>query len=198
MERVKDKIYYQVATDRDYRVGQKLVFDRNTINGQYRKVMMTKFLLEGKRASDFIYSKINKKFAKLKKDELYDLAHILDDYDFTLRELALEFVREKEFPDKPSRLHCLYLSNNKDTSLSNLNDFVKSKKGKQFQVVAIKLNGTIFKAGEVTIARQGESMSTYIEDARAYWSQNNIGDNKIKEILFEGTAEIVEIIKEIK
>lgn len=38
MERVKDKIYYQVATDRDYRVGQKLVFDRNTINGQYRKV----------------------------------------------------------------------------------------------------------------------------------------------------------------
>ncbi len=67
MERVKDKIYYQVATDRDYKVGQKLVFDRNTINGQYRKVMMTKFLLEGKRASDFIYSKINKKFAKLKK-----------------------------------------------------------------------------------------------------------------------------------
>ena len=95
-------------------------------------------------------------------------------------------------------MYCLYLSNNKETSLSNLNDFVKSKKGKQFQVVAIKLNGTIFKAGEVTIARQGESMSTYIEDARAYWSQNNIDDNKIKEILFEGTAEIVEIIKEIK
>lgn len=67
MERVKDKICYQVATDRDYKVGQKLVFDRNTVNGQYRKVMMTKFLLEDKRASDFIYSKINKKFAKLKK-----------------------------------------------------------------------------------------------------------------------------------
>ena len=50
----------------------------------------------------------------------------------------------------------------------------------------------------MTIARQGESMSTYIEHARAYWSQNNIDDNKIKEILFEGTAEIVEIIKEIK
>ena len=49
MEQVKDLILYQVATDRNYKVGDKLVFDKFTPNGQFSRVFKTSFKLDCKR-----------------------------------------------------------------------------------------------------------------------------------------------------
>ena len=35
MDKVKDLILYQVATNRNYKVGETFVFDKNTKNGQF-------------------------------------------------------------------------------------------------------------------------------------------------------------------
>ena len=42
------------------------------------------------------------------------------------------------------------------------------------------------------------NINYYYEKAKEYWAQNHLEDVEVKEILFEGTAEIVEILDEIK
>ena len=44
MDKVKDLILYQVATNRNYKVGETFVFDKNTKNGQYEKVFNSSFI----------------------------------------------------------------------------------------------------------------------------------------------------------
>ncbi len=200
MEKVKDLILYQVATDRNYKVGDKLVFDKFTPNGQFSRVFKTPFKLDGKRPCDILYNIAGHRFKRLKKNQLYELAHILEYYDVFVKELALEEVRSESFADYPSRLHCMYLSISKDIALQNIEAMAKNreKKGSQFQAVAVKLNGKIFKAGKFYMSRESESYEQYKEKSYSYWVQKDLKDEEVKEVLFEGEAEIVEIIKEIK
>ena len=197
--KVKDLILYQVATDRNYKVGDKLVFDKNTPNGQFNRVFSFSFKLDAKRPSDILYDIAAHRFKKLKKNQLYELAHILEYYDVFVKELALEEVRESKFPDLPSRLHCMYLSISKDIALKNIESMSKNKEknGNQFQAIAVKLNGKIFKAGKFYMTRESESYEYYKEKAYGYWSQKDLKDEEVKEILFEGEAEVVEILKEL-
>ena len=199
MKKVKDLILYQVATDRNYKVGDKLVFDKNIPNGQFKSVFQTSFKVDSKRPSDILYSIAGHRFKKLKTNQLYELAHILEYYDVFVKELALEEVRANKFPDLPSRLHCMYLSISKDIALQNIESMSKNteKNGSQFQAIAVKLNGTIFKAGKFYMTRESESYEYYKEKAYGYWSQKDLRDDAVKEILFEGEAEVVEILKEI-
>lgn len=74
----------------------------------------------------------------------------------------------------------------------------REKNGKVFQAVAVKLNGKIFKAGRTYVMREGESFSYYKKKAHAYWNQKDLSQEEIKEILFEGSAEIVDVLGEIR
>ena len=197
--KVKDLILYQVATDRHYKVGDKLVFDKDTPNGQFNRVFKTSFKLDGKRPSDILFEIAGSRLKKLKKNQIYKLAHILEYYDVFVKELALEEVRASKFPELPSRLHCMYLSISKDIALQNIESMSKNieKNGKQFQAIAVKLNGTIFRAGKFYMTRESESYEHYKEKAYKYWSQKDLKDEEVKEVLFEGEAEVVEILKEI-
>lgn len=201
MEKVKDLILYQVATDRGYKVGDVLNFDKKTENGQYNRVFKSSFKLREVRLADEMYSVAKRKFKKFSsKNDIYEIAHKLEAYDVLVKEIALEEVRKEKFKDYPSRLHCMYLSINKEIALKNLKEMALSreKNGKNFQAVAVKLNGIIYKAGKVHMQREGESFAYYKEKALSYWSQNNVSDDEITEVLFEGKAEIVEILGEIK
>ncbi len=91
----------------------------------------------------------------------------------------------------------MYLSETKEESLDNINKMAKGTHDKNLQVVAVKLNGKIFKAGNSfsKISREGQSYSYYLQRAKEYWTHES-KDNPL-EILFEGKAEIIEIIEEI-
>lgn len=198
MEKVENLILYQVATDRYYKIGDKIIFDSTTNNGQYERVFNSTFQKNNKGMSDFVYSSANKKFLKIKRDDLYDIAHCLDFYDVAIKELALEEVRKELFPIFPSRLHCMYLSISKDIVLQNMKSMINSNEKKRtfFQAIAVKLNGNIFKTGKINILREGQSYNYYKNKAKDYWSQTDVKDDEIKEILFEGTAEVIEIFDE--
>lgn len=199
--KAKDLILYQIATDRNYKVGDVLTFDKNTPNGQYRRVFNNNFKLNGERPCDEMYQVAKGKFKKFKsKDDIFSIAHILENYDVLTKEIALEEIRKQYFPEYPSRLHCMYLSISKDISLKNIQTMSSSpeKHGKIFQAVAVKLNGEIFKAGKVYMSREAESYSYYLDKAKLYWKQSNLMDEEVKEVLFEGQAEVVEILKEIR
>lgn len=197
--KVKDLVLYQVATDRDYKVGDVLTFNKDISNGQGNRVFNTDFRLNNGRPSDEMYAVAKRKFKKFKsKEDIYSIAHILEYYDVAIKEMAIEEVRKELFPNLPSRLHCMYLSLSKEIALANLKSMAESreKNGKHFQAVAVKLNGVIFKVGKVYMSREGQSYNYYKQKAVSYWKQRGLKDEEVKEVLFEGTAEVVEILKE--
>lgn len=200
MEKVKDLILYQVATDRNYKVGDIIKFNKKTNNGMFERVYNTTFLLNNIRLADELYACAERKFKKFKnKEDIYQIAHKLQIYDVLVKELAIEEVRQIHCPDFPSRLHCMYLSLNKDIVLKNIVSMANNpeRNGKHFQAIAVKLNGKIFKAGKVYMSREGQSYNYYKNKALKYWQQDNLDNSEVKEILFEGTAEVVEILDEI-
>ena len=90
MEKAKDLILYQVATDRHYKVGDKILFDGSIPNGQYERVFNSTFLKDNKRLSDTLYDATKRKFCKLKNDDIFEVAHALEYYDVITKELAIE------------------------------------------------------------------------------------------------------------
>lgn len=190
MNVVKNLVLYQIVKSRKFIVGDKIIFNENTITGQYEKIFKTKYQIENLRLANIFYCfKQNK---KLFKKNIKQLGYLCDYYDLLVREFALEKIRKEFYSDLPSRLHCMYLSLSKDEAIDN---FKKSKE-KHLQVVAVRLNGKIFKSGGFILTRNGGSFEDYEVMAHNYWSQIDVSDNNVKEILFEGEAEIIEIINE--
>lgn len=195
MKEVKDLILYQVSTDRNYKVGDILSFGKK-FNGQGDRINNSKF-----NDGEFSYYKLgfdyinSKKMFKNKKLML-EMSKSLAESDFVIRELAAEEVRKEKFKEYPSRLKCMFLSEQKEVVLNNLRQMYKKGFGTHFQAVAVKLNGKLFYARGVGLQRNGLSYGEYKKIAEEYWSQDQDSSEEVKEILFEGKAEIVEIIEE--
>ena len=194
MQKVKDLILYQVATDRNYKVGDKIYFGE-TPNGQM-KIFDFSFNKNGKPLHELGFRSANKGIFKNKQLQL-DMAIALQNYDLFMREIALEKVRQEQFPELPSRFYCMYLSECKEDAIKNLDLMANKNLNKKYQAVAVKLNGQIFCVKDFGIGRPGLSFNEYKKLAEKYWSQDQSSKTKTKEILFIGEAEIVEILKEI-
>ena len=192
--KVKDLILYQISTDRHYKVGDKLEFGK-VYNYQGERVYNgAKF--NKRRTYDDGYNFVDSKKIFANKKLVLDMSKQLEEYDFVLRELVFEEVRNKEFKDCPSRVRCMFLIDNKEACLKNLKHFHHKGHGTFFQVVAVKLNGNVFYAKTKNARRAGFSYNDYYEMAREYWAQDQTLDVPTNEILFEGKAEIMEVIEE--
>ena len=88
------KVYYHVVTDKPMELGQVIIFDKNHHSGVYNRVY------ELKDKVDDIYLNPDK----------YDENEFDHHLKVALRELALEEVRIKKYPNYPSRLSSLYVS----------------------------------------------------------------------------------------
>lgn len=192
--KVKNLVLYQIATDRYYKIGDNLYFGKE-YNFQGERVM-NGAKLEKRRTYDDGYSFVDSKKIFANKKLVLKLAKQLEEYDFTIRELAFEEVRKTEFKDYPSRLKCMFLIDNKEECVKNLKNFHHKGHGTFFQVVAVKLNGNVFYATSKNVRRTGLSFEEYKQMARVYWKQEQNSKLPINEILFEGNAEIVEVIEE--
>lgn len=194
--KVKDLILYQVATDRNYKVGDKFVFGESD-NGQSYNIYNTFYQINEQPMHRVGFEKINKG-EKIAPAFIVDFLVALEKYDFAFRELALEEVRKEKFPHLPSRMKCMFLTESKEECLNNLPNFANKGYGEIYQAVAVKLNGRVFYSKDVLIGREGLSLNKYKELAEKYWSQDQNSATKAREVLFEGEAEIVEILDEIK
>lgn len=194
---VKNLILYQVATDRYYKVGDKFVFGKQ-LNYQGARVLDGDKLIKG-RLYDSGYNYVNKKFKLAPKNNLVlNLSEQLEEYDFIVRELAFEEVRKQSYSNCPSRLRCMFLTDSKEQCLKGVKTFYQKGHGTFFQAVAVKLTGTLFYAISECAIRAGLSYNDYVKMAHKYWSQSQEQTDTIKEILFEGEAEIVEILDEFE
>ncbi len=193
---VKNLILYQVATNRNYKVGDKLIFGES-LNGQGNRVLNTKFY-----ENDTPIAQLGFEYAESKKifknsNIVIKLSKNLAESDFVIRELAMEKVRLELAPNEPSRFKCMFLTANKDEVKKGIKIFYKKGFGEFFQAVAVKCNGKIFAAKDC-VGRWGKSYKEYIQQAQKYWTQKVENINDAREILFEGEAEIVEILDELR
>ena len=192
--KVKDKILYQVATDRHYKVGDKIYFGDEP-NGQEFNCLNLSFNKDGEPLHKLGYDNAKKGIFK-NKGMLLDMSKALSNYDFILREFALEEVRRQQFPHLPSRFRCMFLSENKDTCLHNLDGFINRDAGSNLQAIKVKVNGEAHFVKDYGVSRLGLSFNEYKDAAFNYWNQDQNSTSTTKEILFVGDVEIVEILKE--
>ena len=199
MKKVKDVIMYQ-ATTRDYKVGDVLEFGKER-NFQAQRVFNTNYRMDGAEngmAEMFLDAKLKKKkkTLKLKREGAKSICNILFSYGFSMRELGYEICRQLYYKDEPSRLTCMFLCEKAEEAKCYLTT-AKSKGGSEKpKVVGVKLNGKLLKTSNSFNQRGGKSIDEFIEQAHNYWK--GVGDDftdiKSIEYLFEGTAEIVELI----
>lgn len=195
--KVKDIVMYQ-ATTRDYKVGDILEFGSSR-NYQAERVFKTDYKLAGAEnnmAEMFFEDKIKRK-KKLSYKEMRPICDILWNYGFSIRELGYEICRQMYYKDCPSRLKGMFLCDNLDDAKKYLTTAKQKGNENPPRVVAVKLNGTILKTSNSFNARGGKSIDEFIEQAHDYWRGvgDDFADTNSVEYLFEGTAEVVDVIE---
>lgn len=85
---------YHVVTEKPMYIGQQIIFDDNHHNGVFQRV----------------YDKINIVNDIYANPSKYNAETLEHHTSVALRELALEEVRQKKYPQYPSRMSCLYVS----------------------------------------------------------------------------------------
>lgn len=109
-----------------------------------------------------------------------------------IREMAYEEIREREFPEKPSRFEAIFLF----TDIQVMIDFLRED-NRQFDIIyEVELvdpsQPTHVGCLNNTMLCNEDNYSSLLDKARAYWAANNIQNPEFV------TLSSVRIIKELK
>lgn len=170
-------VFYHVVTEKPMELNQEIIFDEFNHNKVYERVYKEKELVEK------IY---------LKND-----VELNSNIKKALREFALEEVRAIEFPNYPSRLSSLYVSNTFDEALFWYNLFINQGR-ETFQLVKIEVDGSVF-TGDAWNCFEGTiNKEENLNLARKYWNneKNVYSKEPIIETLVNGKIKVIEILKE--
>ena len=175
------KFYYHVVTDKPIKLGQVIVFDETHHSGVYNRVYELK-------------DKVN---------EIYLNSNHYNDNEFdhhlkvALRELALEEVRKNKYPNYPSRLASLYVSNTLEEAEKWYNFFIELGRP-TYSIVKVEVDGNEFIGDAQNCFDGTKNKNKNMELAEYYWQRkdNYKGKEPIIEIIVDGKIKVVEIIKE--
>ena len=187
--KVEDKIYYHVNSYKELNIGDVLVFDNNTHNQMYETVYNSSYKLNNMDANELLLTKKRNKDKDLSYEEFDLVLSTVNNDAYVMRELALESIRKEYYPEYPSRLNCLYLTDKLEDAIKWV-DILKRNKKNAVQILTLKVSGNIFEGDGSLMKRLNLSYNEHLENAKMYWS--NATDNK-DEILFTGTATVIDI-----
>ena len=175
------RIFYHVVTDHPMQLNQEIYFDENHHSGVYERVMQYKDLV------DDIYLNPNKY-----KNE--DLQHHVK---VALREFALEEVRKQKYPNYPSRMSSLYVSNTYEEAEKWYDRFIKLGRP-VYSIVKVEVNGNFYQGDSWNCFDGCTNKQKNLELAEHYWKSpiNQEGKEPIKEIIVDGNIKVIEIIKD--
>lgn len=170
------KYFYHTVTERPMFLNQVIEFNENNHSGVYERIY------KEKESVDKIYDKED--------------IELTNDIEKALREFALEEVREKEYPEYPSRLSCLYVSNSLEEAEFWYNTFITQGRP-TFQLVKVEVEGRSFTGDAWNCFHGTKDIEKNYTLARKYWNneKNERGEKPIVETLVDGKIKIVEIIK---
>ena len=176
---------YHVVTERPMYVGQQIVFDvfdEGHHSGVYQRVYDKMDIVND------IYSNPNK----------YNVDKLEHHTSVALRELALEEVRQKKYPQYPSRLACLYVSKTLEEA-DNWAKFFTEIGRPTYHIVKLDVSGNCF-IGDAEKCFNGQlSKAENLKLAEIYWDNKvDISDKQtVCEMLVNGQITVVEIVKQI-
>lgn len=163
-------------------VGQQIVFDENHHSGVYQRV------------HDKIEI-VNDIYANPAK---YDAESLEHHTSVALRELALEEVRQKKYPQYPSRMACLYVSKSFEEA-EKWGKFFAEIGRPTYHIVKLEIEGNCF-IGDATKCFKGRlNKKENLRLAEIYWENSADTENNqaVCEMLVNGQMTVVEIVKEI-
>lgn len=173
---------YHVVTDRPMQVGQEIIFDANHHSGVYQRV----------------YEKLDMVKDIYAHPEKYREKELEYRTVVALRELALEEVRLKKYPQYPSRMSCLYVSKSLKEA-EDWGDYFARIGRPTYYIVKLKIEGNCFE-GDATKCFDGQiDQKENLRLAEIYWENRleDTTDRPIVEMLVDGKITILEIVKEI-
>lgn len=178
----KEFYVYHVVTEKDMKVGQHIFFDDSTINGVGKRVEAKKDIVKDIYANPQNY----------KAEELEHHTKV------ALRELALEKVRQEKFASFPSRMSCLYVSDNYQNAEFWSEAFVNWKRP-TYSIVKLKVVGRMFVGDAFNCFDASLNESQNLKMAENYWLNKPNPQNKppLQEFLVDGDIEVVEVLKTI-
>ncbi len=173
------KYFFHVVTERPMELGQVIIFDENHHSG--------------------VFERINKEKNNVKNLYLNGSVELTSDLKKALREYALEEVRKNEYPEYPSRLSCLYVSNSLEEAEFWYKCFIEQGRP-TFQIVKVEVEGSYFTGDAWNCFNGTSDKEQNIELARKYWKneKNSRNEKPIIETLVDGKITVVEIVKENK
>ncbi len=172
-------IAYHAVTDRPLLPGQQIVFDETHRSGVYLRVHEKRNLIRD------IYSNPEKYRA-------HPLGHHTA---VALRELALEEVRARKYPQYPSRMACLYASATLEEA-ERWADFFAKIGRPTYSIVRLDCRGPFF-SGDATKCFEGlVDHRENLRLAELYW-ENPATTASVRELLLAGPIRVLEIVREI-
>ncbi len=118
-------------------------------------------------------------------------AAVLDHQAELLRELVFEQVRQESFPEKPSRLRCMWLIPHDQELLAR---WCASINSESYRVFEVEAEGRVHVGANKYLRVQCLSGNVLRENARRFWSPLANGGDQV-EILCEGEIRIVNELK---
>ena len=173
-------IFYHVVSDRPKAVGQRFLLDAAHPNGVHDRVYAQRHVTEE------IYA----------HPERYESAALPHDVCVALRELAMECVRREKFPQYPSRMAALYVSESYEEAVRWAEYFVRIGRP-TYCVAKVAVHGNCFRGDACNCFDGTVSEEENLRLAERYWqnAENDEGHAPITEVLVDGEIEIVEILQ---
>lgn len=171
---------HHVVTEHPMQIGDCIRFDEAHHSGVYARVMAKRAAVEAVLAHPERYA-----------DQPIDHAtHV------ALRELAMEQVRTEEFPQYPSRMACLYVSQTLKEAQDWADYFIRIGRP-TYAIVRMEVSGRSF-VGDACNCFDGTLCSAEnLRNARHYWQNlpNADGGAPIHEMLVDGEIRVTEIVQ---
>lgn len=170
---------FHVVTEHPMAVGDCIRFDEQHRSGVYDRVMAKQDVVKEILANPAAY-------------EGKQLDHPTD---VALRELAMEEVRQKEFPNYPSRMACLYVSETLEEAKQWADYFIKLGRP-TYSIVRMEVSGCSFIGDACNCFDGTPCQEDNLRHARHYWLNLPNGEGPaIREMLVDGEIRVAEIIQ---
>ncbi len=189
----KEKIVFHVVSHNKLSVGQHLQFGK-ALNRFGERINSLEFKIKGEDVNQFV---MIHSLNSISQDEFNEIKRYVYETCLITREYALETVRAKFFAKRPSRFKCLYACETLEQAenwANNLKRMNRLNGTTPLQIVKLRVKGNIFKAEGNLMLRNTQSMNSKFQMAQDYWQEKT--DFVEPELLIEGEAEVLQIIKE--
>lgn len=167
----------------------KVEITKNSMGYFFQKLLESeKILIEryGQYDIDYIIARMEElKYLNLVEEESFrTFERYLNHFYFLRREMALEEGRKIYAQTAPSRIHCLFLTDDMDL------EYWKSIVGKnEYVTYLLELEGELFVSSDRYFPDSTLLLEQQIEKSKEYWQPKSLSIRK--EYLFQGKARIV-------